>query len=70
MESESRRTVSVPQACEILHCKRSTIYNRIAADPTFPRPFRIGRESVWYAYELEAYVARCASRRHVEQVEA
>ena len=63
MESDAQRTVSMPQACEILHCGRTTIYNRIASDPHFPQPIKIGRATCWYAHELNAYVAACASRR-------
>lgn len=63
MKSDEQRTVSIVEACGILHCGRTTIYNRIASDPNFPPPLKIGRAFFWYDHELRAYVAACASRR-------
>lgn len=63
MNSEIERTVSIEEACAILHCGRTTIYNRIKSDPEFPTPMKTARTPFWYARELNAYVAACASRR-------
>ena len=56
-------TASVTEACAILHCGRSTLYNRVKLDPTFPAPIKIGKATCWYLHELRAYVATCAARR-------
>lgn len=57
MNSEIERTVSIEEACAILHCGRTTIYNRIKSDPEFPTPMKTARTPFWYARELHDYVA-------------
>ena len=42
---------------------RSSLYDVLAKDPTFPRPVKIGRISAWSERELSAWIeARKAER--------
>lgn len=44
---------------------RSTLYDWLKADPTFPKPIKLGKKAVgWLEHEIEAWVnQRMAARR-------
>lgn len=69
-----RRAIRIKEALQMLGLKRSDFYARQNArspswDPSFPASFKLGDSpnspTVWYADELEAWLAgRAASRSH------
>lgn len=69
-----RRAVRIQEALHMLGLKRSDFYSRqnpksTSWDPTFPASFKLGGSpnspTVWYADELEAWLAaRAAHRAH------
>lgn len=69
-----RRAIRIKEALQMLGLKRSDFYARQNAkssswDPNFPASFKLGDSpnspTVWYADELEAWLAgRAASRSH------
>lgn len=46
------------ELCELLRCAnpRSTRFKTIRKDPTFPRPVRFGRRSLWWAREINEWL--------------
>ena len=43
---------------------RSTVYQRLTSDPSFPRPLNLGGRSVgWLAAEVEDWIKYRAARR-------
>ena len=46
----------LPDVQRVLGIGRSTVYNNLAADPTFPRPVKLGKRAVgWRRTEIEAW---------------
>jgi predicted DNA-binding transcriptional regulator AlpA len=43
----------------------ATIYRKLANDPAFPRPFKIGGRTCWLRREVRAYVEQLAAARFV-----
>ena len=44
-----------------LRCKRSKLYV-LMDNAGFPRPFKIGRANIWYAYQVEDWIKRQAAK--------
>ena len=66
MSNQGRQFVAIlrrPQVEELLGLKRSTIYDKLNRkspryDPTFPRPIRLGGNSVgWDSVALDRWIA-------------
>ena len=45
-------------------CGRSKLYNLLANDPTFPSPWRCGRDLRWFLDEIETWKANRPRRRY------
>jgi prophage regulatory protein len=49
-----------------LGVSRSTIYDWIRSDPSFPKPIRIGPRAVgWLEHEIELWIAARMAERHM-----
>jgi prophage regulatory protein len=56
--------VRLPELIKRIGLSRSSIYARINADPTFPRPLSLGGRSVgWVSGEVDAWLAHQAADR-------
>ncbi|MBR0671726.1 helix-turn-helix transcriptional regulator [Neoroseomonas soli] len=52
------RAIRLPGVCALTGASRSTIWRWVAADPTFPRPFRLSPAvTVWDEAEVLAWLA-------------
>ena len=54
--------LSLSEVLSVVKCSRATIYILMRRDG-FPRPVKIGRNNVWIASELEAWIAQQATAR-------
>lgn len=50
------RSVSVVATSKWLGTSRSTLYEILKKDPTFPRPFKLGHRTFFVESELEAWL--------------
>lgn len=56
--SDDDRLVGTPEAQRLFGVSNSTWYAKIAADPDFPMPVRIGSVNKWWRSELRSYAER------------
>lgn len=52
------RLMDAEELCKLLRCAnpRSTRFQSIRKTPTFPRPVKFGRKSLWWAREINDWL--------------
>ncbi len=50
--------------CEAIPAGRTKVYDLLENDPTFPRPWTLGRELRWFMDEIEDWKARQPRRQY------
>ena len=58
------KLLTLAEVLDALKCSRSTIYVLMAREGSgFPAPLKVGRNNVWLAAEVEAWIADQAAAR-------
>lgn len=61
--TEFRQAIKISHLCEMTRCSPATIWRRIHADPSFPKPFKNGRSTLWDYKEVISWLESCKAKR-------